>query len=81
MNKDDAVKMALVFFVKNILCDRDYRKKISHWLWTLEEDLHQFSSFVWGKYVYHMTVHYFRQGVCGPEVGKTKSKYNLYDFS
>ena len=31
-NKDDAVKMALVFFVKNILCGRDYSKKISLWL-------------------------------------------------
>ena len=80
MNKDDAVKMALVFFVENILCGRDYRKKISPWLWTLVEDLDIFSSFAWGKYVYQMTVHYLRQGVREPEVGKTKSKYNLYGF-
>ena len=80
MNKDDAVKITLVFFVKNILCARDYRKKISPWLWTLVEDLNIFSSFAWGKYVYQMTVHYLRQGVREPEVGKTKYKYNLYGF-
>ena len=76
-NKDDAVKMALV---KNILCGQDYRKKISLWLWTLVEDMNKFSLFAQGKYVYQMTVHYLRQGVREPDVGKTKTKYNLYGF-
>ncbi|XVE73641.1 hypothetical protein DITRI_Ditri11bG0134800 [Diplodiscus trichospermus] len=77
----DAVKMALVFFVENILFGQDYRKKVSSWLWTLVEDLNEFNKFGWGRYVYKMTVHYMTQGIREPPRGKTVSKYNLYGFS
>ena len=50
----DAVKMALVYFVENILYSQDYRKKISHWLWTLVKDLEEFNYFEWGKYVFQI---------------------------
>ena len=52
MKEGNVVKMAMVYFVKNILCGRDYIKKISPWLWTPMEDLKEFNSFAWGKYVF-----------------------------
>ena len=43
--KGDTVKMIFELFVENILCSRDYRKKVSHWLWAMMEDVEEFNKF------------------------------------
>ena len=46
MDKKDALKMALVFFVESILIGQDYRHKVSHWLFNrLVEDVKAFNRF------------------------------------
>ncbi|KAK1564557.1 hypothetical protein Q3G72_005743 [Acer saccharum] len=76
----DALKMALVLFVNNILFGQDYRRQVTYWLMTLFEDIEAFNSFPWGHYVFKMTLHYIRSGFKVPEpLGPTR-RYNLYGF-
>ncbi|KAK3230449.1 hypothetical protein Dsin_002330 [Dipteronia sinensis] len=58
----DGLKMALVLIANNVLFGQDLRRKATLWLFQMVEDLEAFSSFLWGSYVYMMTIHYLRQG-------------------
>ena len=72
--------MALVLFVERFLFGADYRKTVSPWLFSLAEDMEQFNSFPWGKFVYHMTLHYFNNAVTSPRPGKDHVRWHLYGF-
>ena len=65
-HREDPLKMVLVLFVERFLFGADYRKTVSPWLFSLAEDMEQFNSFPWGKFVYHMTLHYFNNVVTSP---------------
>ncbi|XWS60925.1 hypothetical protein CRYUN_Cryun07bG0080300 [Craigia yunnanensis] len=47
-DKKDALKMALVLFVEQILMGQDYRHKVSLWLLRLVENIKAFNQFVGG---------------------------------
>ena len=59
----NALKMTLVLFAETFMFESNYRKKVSSWLFTLVEELKQFNSFLWGKYVYQMTFYYLNKGI------------------
>ena len=56
--REDPLKMALVLFVERFLFGADYRKTVSPWLFSLAEDIEQFNSFSWEKFIFQMTLHY-----------------------
>ena len=79
-HREDPLKMALVLFVERFLFGADYRKTVSPWLFSLVEDMEQFNSFPWGKFVYQMTLHYLNNAVTSPQPGKNHVKWHLYGF-
>ena len=50
--RDDPLKITLVLFVERFLFGVDYMKTVSPWLFSLAEDMEQFNSFPWGKFVF-----------------------------
>ena len=79
-DKKDALKMAFVLFVEQILMDQDYRHKVSIWLLRLVEDTKEFNQFAWGEYFSRMSIHYISQGFHDASEGKIIARYNIYDF-
>ena len=69
-SKVQGLKIALVLFVERFLFGANYRKTVSPWLFTLAEDLEQFNSFSWGKFVFQMTLHYLNNVSHSPKPGK-----------
>ena len=57
-HREDPLKMTLVLFVERFLFGAYYRKIVSPWLFSLAEDMEQFNSFPWEKFVFQMTLHY-----------------------
>ena len=51
-HREDVLKMALVLFVERFSFDTNYKKKVSTWLFILAEDMEQFNSFSWEKFVF-----------------------------
>ena len=51
-HREDPLKMTLVLFVERFLFGADYKKIVSPWLFSLAEDMEQFNSFPWEKFVY-----------------------------
>ena len=51
-HQEDALKMILVLFVERFLFGVDYMKNVSPWLFTLTENLKQFNSFPYEKFVF-----------------------------
>ena len=78
-HREDPLKMALVLFVERFLFDADYRKIVSLWLFSLAEDMKQFNSFTWGKFVLQMTLHYLNN-VNRPKPGKDHIRWYFYGF-
>ena len=72
--------MALVLFVERFLFDADYRKIVSLWLFSLAENIEQFNSFPWGKFVFQMTLYYLKNA---PSLrpGKDHMRWHFYEFS
>ena len=68
-HREDPLKIALVLFVERFLFGADYRKTVSPWLFSLVEDMEQFNSFPWRKFVFQMTLHYLNNAD-GPKPGK-----------
>ena len=68
--REDPLKMALVLFVERFLFGADYRKIISPWLFSLAEDIEQFNSFPWEKFIFQMTLHYLNNVSRAPKPGK-----------
>ena len=62
----NAVKIVLILFVVTFLFGYDYRTKVNLWIFNLVEDIQQFNSFTWGKYVHQMTYHYLYKGIHSP---------------
>ena len=50
-HREDLLKMALVLFVERFLFGCDYKKIVSPWLFSLAENMEQFNSFPWEKFV------------------------------
>ena len=68
-HREDPLKIILVLFVEIFLFGADYRKTVSPWLFSLAEDMEQFNSFLWGKFVFQMTLYYLNNAD-GPKPGK-----------
>ena len=77
--RGDPLKMALVLFVKRFLFGADYRKIVSPWLFSLVENMEQFNSFSWGKFVFQMTLHYLKNAP-SPRSGKDHIRWHFYGF-
>ena len=57
-HRDNPLKIALVLFVERFLFGADNWKTVFLWLFSLVEDIEQFNSFPWEKFVFQMTLHY-----------------------
>ena len=68
-HRDDPLKIALVLFVEKFLFGADYRKTVSPWLFSLVEDMEQFNSFLWEKFIFQMTLYYLNNA-SSPRPGK-----------
>ena len=77
--RQDPLKMALVLFVERFLFGADYRKIVSPWLFSLAENMEQFNSFSWGKFVFQMTLHYLKNAP-SPRPGKDHICWHFYGF-
>ena len=77
--REDPLKMALVLFVERFLFGADYRKIVSPWLFSLVENMEQFNSFPWGKFVFQMTLHYLKNAP-SPRPGKDTTRWHFYGF-
>ena len=77
--REDPLKMALVLFVERFLFGADYRKYVSPWLFSLVENMEQFNSFPWGKFVFQMTLHYLKNAP-SPRPGKDHIRWHFYGF-
>ena len=71
--------MALVLFVERFLFGVDYRKTVSPWLFSLAEDMEQFNSFSWEKFVFQMTLHYLNNAP-SLRLGKDHIRWDFYGF-
>ena len=69
-HREDPLKMALILFVERFLFGADYRKTVSPWLFTLAEDIEQFNSFSWGKFVFQITLYYLNNASRSPKPRK-----------
>ena len=78
-HRDDPLKITLVLFVERFLFGADYRKTISSWLFSLAEDMEQFNNFLWGKFIFQMTLYYLNN-VGGPKPGKDHIRWYFYGF-
>ncbi|KAK3198486.1 hypothetical protein Dsin_021901 [Dipteronia sinensis] len=78
--KGDGLKRTLVLFANNILFRQDYRKQVTYWLLSLVEGIEAVNLFLWGHYVFKMTLHYIRIGFKVPEPMSPTRRYNLYGF-
>ncbi|KAK3219477.1 hypothetical protein Dsin_013447 [Dipteronia sinensis] len=79
---DDSMKIALFLIANNVLFGQPYDKKVTNWLFNLVEDFDAFNSFVWGHYVFKMTMHYLRhifRSRCSKK-GLAPVRYRLYGF-
>ena len=79
-HQEDHLKIALALFVERFLFGADYRKTVSPWLFTLVEDIKQFNSFPWGKFVFQMTLHYLNNASRSPKPGKDQIQWLFYGF-
>ena len=79
-HREDPLKIALVLFVERFLFGADYRKTVSPWF-SLAEDIEQFNSFPWGKFVFQMTFHYLNNASRSPRPGKDHTLWHFYGFS
>ena len=77
--REDPLKMALVLFVERFLFGADYMKTVSPWLFSLAEDMEQFNSFSWEKFVFQMTFHYLNNAP-SPRLGKDTIRWYFYGF-
>ena len=73
--------MALALFVERFMFGADYKKIVSPWLFTFAEDLEQFNSFPWEKFVFQMTLHYLNNASHYPKLGKEQIRWHFYGFS
>ena len=78
-HREDPLKMALVLFVERFLFGCDYRKIVSPWLFSLVENMEQFNSFPWGKFVFQMTLHYLNNAP-SPRPGRDHTRWHVYGF-
>ena len=78
-HRDDPLKIALVLFVKRFLFGADYRKIVSLWLFSLVEDIEQFNSFPWGKFVFQIILHYLNNAN-RPKPEKDHIRWHFYEF-
>ena len=76
----DPLKIALVLFVERFLFGANYRKTVSPWLFTLAEDIEQFNSFPWKKFVFQMTLHYLNNASCSPKPKNNQIRWHFYGF-
>ena len=76
-HRDDVLNMALVLFAERFLFGSNYKKKIYPWLFTLADDMEQFNSFSWVKFVFH----YLNVGIWPPSPGKNEVCWHFYGFS
>ena len=79
-HREDPLKIALVLFVERFLFGANYRKTVSPWLFTLVEDMEQFNSFLWGKFVFQMTFHYLNNANRAPKPGNDQMRWHFYGF-
>ena len=79
-HREDPLKMTLVLFVERFLFGADYKKAVSPWLFSLHEDIEQFNSFPWEKFVFQMTLHYLNNAP-SPRPGKNHIRWHFYEFS
>ena len=79
LRRKDPLKMALVLFVEIFLFGADYRKIVSPWLFSLAENMEQFNSFPWEKFVFQMTLHYLKNAP-SPQPGKDHIRWHFYGF-
>ena len=77
--REDPLKMTLVLFVERFLFGANYRKTVSLWLFSLAEDMEQFNSFPWGKFVFQMTLHYLNNAP-SHRPGKDTIRWHFYGF-
>ena len=77
--REDPLKMALVLFVERFLFGADYRKTVSPWLFSLAEDMEQFNSFPWEKFIFQMTLHYLNNAT-SLRPGKDHIRWHFYGF-
>ena len=75
-----ATKIALVLFGVTILFGYDYKTKVDPWIFNLVEDIQQFNSFPWEKYVYQMTYHYLYKGIRFPSSRIELARWHFYGF-
>ena len=73
-HREDPLKIALVLFVGRFLFGANYRKTVSLWLFTLVEDMKQFNSFSWGKFIFQITLHYLNNTRRAPKLGKDQMR-------
>ena len=71
-HREDPLKIALALFMERFLFDANYKKIVFPWLFTLAQDLEQFNSFPWEKFVFQMMLHYLNNASCSPKLGKDK---------
>ena len=79
-HRKDPMKIVLILFVERFLFSANYRKTISPWLFSLAEDIEQFNSFPWGKFVFQMTLHYFNNASRAPKPRKDQMRWHFYVF-
>ena len=79
-HREDPLKIALVLFVERFLFGADYKKIVSPWLFTLVEDIEQFNSFPWRKFVFQMTLHYLNNASCSPKPENNQIRWHFYWF-
>ncbi|EOX96527.1 Uncharacterized protein TCM_005763 [Theobroma cacao] len=80
----DATKMALILIANNILFGQDYCRWVTPWLLSLVEDIDAWNVFLWGHYVWKLTLDYLLKGFEVPDLSvikETRLHYNIYGFT
>ena len=67
--------------MEKFLFGADYRKTVSPWLFTLAEDMKQFNSFPWEKFIFQMTLHYLNNASRALKPKKDQMRWHFYGFS
>ena len=79
-HREDPLKIALALFMERFLFGANYWKTVFPWLFTLVEDMEQFNSFLWGKFVFQMTLHYLNNSSRSPKPRKDQIRWHFYGF-
>ncbi|PON81617.1 LOW QUALITY PROTEIN: hypothetical protein TorRG33x02_225710 [Trema orientale] len=79
-NDEDAVKLAKVFMVENILMSKREIILIDYFIFKLVDDENKFEDYPWGRLCYEKTIKYFRQALRNKNIIDGKRSYEVCGF-